>query len=431
MKRVLTILLLMGMLLSGCQTAQKEGSDHGLLLYFPSKNPHEGDGFITAEGLSGEEIPSIGDLIQMYFSAEAPEGGRPVMPTGWKFDSHGYQMDGLLVLYFTGETVFPIEESLAIVCMTRTFSQLPEIRKVKVYPPNHRDPITLSDNDLRYEDMAMSPQEELVLYFPDENLRYLRRETRLVDPVEEEQKPAYIIDCLLKGTADGEPNPCIPEGTRVLGIRVENGVCTLDLSSEFVRNMSNRFRTASLAVYSIVNSLTEIEKIRTVDIMVAHGPLDQVGKLNLSQGLQRNESLFAGNDGFDGSIYPYAVDSTLLVEVPVWIREDPELSVEEQLVRALLNYEGDHLVRHSIPKGTTLLSVRVAQNTCVVDLTAEFTDRAEDLRAQRLAVRSIVATLSSLPHVQAVEILVEGNRPQYYVNKLRDIRTVEESWFED
>ena len=128
-------------------------------------------------------------------------------------------------------------------------------------------------------------------------------------------------------------------------------------------------------------------------------------------------------------MYLYDVNSELLVEVPVWIREESEQSTEEQLVRALLDYESPHLLRHSIPKGTSLLSVRMAEDTCVVDLTAEFINLSEGYISQELAVRSIVATLSTLPHVNAVEILVEGNRPQYEVATLRDIRQVDPTWF--
>jgi spore germination protein GerM len=214
-----------------------------------------------------------------------------------------------------------------------------------------------------------------------------------------------------------------------LDIEVENGVCILDLSSEVVRDMPRDFRTIRLAVYSIVNSLTELEEIQTVDIKVANSPLEQLGLLDLSHGLQRDESMITGNNGFDGSIYLYDVNTKLLVEVPIWIRGGTEQPMEEQLVRALLNYESIHLLRHSIPKGTSLLSVRMAEDTCVVDLTAEFINLSEDDISQKLAVRSIVATLSTLPGVNAVEILVEGNRPRYWVASLRDIRQVDPSWF--
>ena len=429
MKRLFMILLLLALLLCGCNSVEQETSGGDFRFYFPGVDPHVGDGFVTIEQTFGEEIPPLGELIRIYFSADIPQGGKPVIPEGWSFDSHGSQTDGLLILNFSGKTVAPIEESLALACMTRTFLQVGEIRRVKICPPGDREPMILAADDLLLEDMGMFPREEIVLYFPDENLRYLRRVTHMVDSVTEEEKSAYIMNRLLERSGESSPNTCIPKGTRLLDIQVENGTCTLDLSSEFVVDMPSDFRTARLAVYSIVNSLTELDGIRTVDIMVAHSPVDRIGLLDLSQGLQRNESFVMGNGGIDRSIYLHDMDSKLLVEVPVWIREDREQSEEEQLIRALLNYEGPYFLHHSIPGGTNLLSVRMAEDTCVVDLTAEFINLSEGHSSQKLSVRSIVATLSTLPHVNAVEILVEGNRPQYQATTLRDIRQPDPSWF--
>ncbi len=431
MKRLLMILLLLMFLLSGCTSVEQESTEGGFLFYFPGEDPHVGDGFVTMERTFGEELPPLGELIRIYFSAEIPQGGKPVIPTGWSFASHGSQTDGLLILNFSGKTVSPIEESLALACMTRTFLQIGEIRRVKICPPGNRDPMILGLDDLLLEDMGMFPGEEIVLYFPDEQLRYLRRVTHTVDFDTEDEKHAYIMNRLLERSGESAPNTCIPRGTRVLDIRVENGVCTIDLSSEFVVDMPADFRTARLAVYSIVNSLTELEEIQTVDIMVAHSPLEQIGLLDLRHGLQRDESIITGNGGFDGSIYLYDVNSKLLVEVPVWIRQESDRPVEEQLLGALLSYESPHFLRHSIPEGTSLLSVRMAEDTCVVDLTAEFINLSESYTSQKLSVRSIVATLSTLPHVNAVEILVEGNRPQYQANTLRDVRQTDPSWFEE
>ena len=433
MKRVVAMILLIGLLLCGCggQRVETEGD---FLFYFPPEDPYGGEDFPTAAKTFGENIPSMDELFSLYFSQEIPENGKGIVPKSWSFSGYELQTGGLLVVHFSGSKVSSLEESLTLACLTRTFSQIEDVRRVKLCPPGGSEPLLLSVNDLLLEDMGMFPREELVLYFPDEKMRYLQRETRMVDSLAEEDKPAYILSCLLEEATAGKGHGCIPEGTKLLDIDVENGVCIVDLSSEFVKYMPEKFRTAQLAVYSIVNSLTELEGIRTVDIKVAHSSLEQPGLLDLSKGLQRDESLFATGSGYDGSIYPYAVDDELLVEVPVWLPGNSELPIEEQLIRALLDYEGDSMVRQSVPGDTSVLYARMAEDTCVVDLTSAFTDRVVDYRSQELAVRSIIATLSSLPHVKAVEILVEGNRPQYYRDYrdvLGDIRTVSEDWFRE
>lgn len=433
MKRVIPIILLISLLLCGCGGGATE-TPKGFLFYFPPEDPYAGTNFPHVEADFGEEIPTMDKLIPMYFSKNPPKGAKSVLPGAWSFSGYELQTGGLLVLHFSGGKAAALEESLALACITQTFSQVADVRRIKLCPPGNGEPMILSVNDLLLEDNGMFPSEELVLYFPDDQMRYLQRETRLVDSLTEEDKPQYILNCLLEEAGAGKGHGCIPAGTKLLETRVENGVCTVDLSTEFVKNMPDKFQTARLAVYSIVNSLTELEGIRTVDIKVAHSSLEQLDLLDLSKGLQRDETLFAGSNGYDGSIYPYAVDSELLVEVPVWLPGNSEIPVEEQLARALLDYRGEHMVRQSIPEDTSILYVRMAEDTCVVDLSAAFTDRIMDDRSQMLAVRSLIATLSSLPHVEAVEILVEGNRPQYYRDyhdTLGDLRTVSEDWFRD
>jgi germination protein M len=427
MKRLVTMILLIGLLLTGCGTVEQTEHKGQILFYYSSVDPYAKEGFIAVDSQLEGKL-TLSTMIREYFSAETPEGALPVIPQGWSFDSHGFQTDGVLILNFSGRGIPAVEESLALATMTRTFSQLSSVRRVRISTPGNHPPLTLSVNDVLLEDMAMFPQEELVLYLPDEDLRYLRREIRIVDSVAEEDKAMRILQLLLE-EEDGEPHSIFPRGTKLLKAQVENGVCTVDLSSEFVRNMPQRYGAVRLAVYSIVNSLTELKGIRMVDFQIAHGTIDRIYDLDMSRGFSWEEDLLYGDGGYDGSIYPYAKDSELLVEVPLWLREEPNRSREEQLMTALLNYRGDDLVGHSIPDGTSLLSVRMAEDTCVVDLTAEFIDRAEGYRSQVLAVRSIVATLSTLPYVKAVEILVEGNRPQYYTNRLREVRTTVPEWF--
>ena len=326
MKRVWSMVLLLALLLSACHSVEKSEAKGDFLFYFPSEDLYGGEGFIVSPQSFEGKTPGLGELIRMYFSAQTPEGAKPVIPEGWRFSSHGLQTDGLLILNFAGEQATHVEESLALACATRTFSQVEEIRRVKLCPPGGGEPVVLSVNDLLLEDKGMFPQEELVLYFPDEQLRYLRRESSMVESVAEEEKPSYILKRLLEENQMRDPHSCIPEGTAFLDARVENGVCTVDLSWEFAENFPKNYHQGLLAVYSIVNSLTELEEVRTVDITVARTPLEQLQLLDLSRGLQRDESMIRSGKGYDGTIYPYDPASGLLVECPVWLPEDPEIS---------------------------------------------------------------------------------------------------------
>ena len=82
-----------------------------------------------------------------------------------------------------------------------------------------------------------------------------------------------------------------------------------------------------------------------------------------------------------------------------------------------------------IPAGTKLLSLRMENSTCVLDLTAEFLDGCAGESEEIIAVRSIVATMCALPGIRSVEILVEGREPIYRDSTLSDVHQPDQSWF--
>src|SRR5690554_7006771 len=75
---------------------------------------------------------------------------------------------------------------------------------------------------------------DIILYFSDYQAEYTVAETRNVEikgSVEE-----TIFEELKKGPKNEGLYGVIPEGTRLLSIHAEDGVCTVDLSEEFVSN---------------------------------------------------------------------------------------------------------------------------------------------------------------------------------------------------
>ena len=49
MKRLLMIILFLGVLLCGCTTAETDPAESGFLFYFPNEDPHVGTGFTTVD----------------------------------------------------------------------------------------------------------------------------------------------------------------------------------------------------------------------------------------------------------------------------------------------------------------------------------------------------------------------------------------------
>lgn len=111
-------------------------------------------------------------------------------------------------------------------------------------------------------------QGKVALYFKGKEAMKLEKEYRNVS-IERirENMAKTIVEELLKGPMNEELYRIIPEDTKLLGVEIDDCVATIDLSSEFVTKQEGE-ANALLAVYSIVNSLTEITEIESVKFKI-------------------------------------------------------------------------------------------------------------------------------------------------------------------
>ena len=227
----------------------------------------------------------------------------------------------------------------------------------------------LAAKDILLRDNGMEEQEEeLVLYVPDEAQRYLVRETQTVAAMNAADRPAEIVRRLL---ALPESESAIPEGTALRSVSVENGVCTVDLSSQFLTGMPRSWNTERLAVYAIVNSLTELPQIQTVDLWIAGAPVERLYVLELENGLARDERM----------IYVPALDGTLDVTLSLTLRHDAAAGagadaarrstegtsqLRRAVLEALLALEGANGIRQT-PSRTARksCSLKLAGGVCI------------------------------------------------------------------
>ena len=122
----------------------------------------------------------------------------------------------------------------------------------------------------------------VTVYYADENAEGLISEEKEVL----EKNCETALEALLAGPNSAECVEIIGAGTYVLGTSLDSGVMTVDLSNEFMESYGD-----TLAIYSIVNTLTEFEEVNFVRITV-NGAEDAVlGNYVLSELFTRNDSI--------------------------------------------------------------------------------------------------------------------------------------------
>lgn len=75
-----------------------------------------------------------------------------------------------------------------------------------------------------------------------------------------------VVEQLIKGSGVEGYNRTLPESMRLLSISVKDGVCYVNLDGTFLTQLVNV--SDNIPIYSIVNSLTELKDINSVEISV-------------------------------------------------------------------------------------------------------------------------------------------------------------------
>lgn len=121
--------------------------------------------------------------------------------------------------------------------------------------------------DTEYRTTAVS------LYFQDKETKFLQVETRLIDSKELLQNPYIkLISLLLEGPDNATFESPIPSGTRLISVAQDGDVLVIDISKEFLNNDSPE--SFSNAIYSIVNTVTELKEISSVKFLVEGKEVD-------------------------------------------------------------------------------------------------------------------------------------------------------------
>lgn len=109
--------------------------------------------------------------------------------------------------------------------------------------------------------------QEVTFYFPDDAVMYLVPDVMTVDAYESEFLEG-IVQTIIKGPSGEDLKPSITGDVEVLSVTVDDGICTVDLSSEFAEYNTGGTTRETMAIYSIVNTLCGLDNIDKVKINI-------------------------------------------------------------------------------------------------------------------------------------------------------------------
>ena len=109
----------------------------------------------------------------------------------------------------------------------------------------------------------------VTLYFQNTENKELQKESRLIDSKDLLLDPyAELINMLMNGPESDFLTKTMPDNTKLLSVELIGECLNVNLSKEFVDNASNDEKERKNYVYSIVNTVTELNEVNSVKFLV-------------------------------------------------------------------------------------------------------------------------------------------------------------------
>ncbi len=433
--------LLLAAALTACAASRSPENASVQLYYQQAETSYASpDGVLAAAYMALPEDVTYSEFLNLYFSQPVEPSLRSPFPKGLRCD-WTYLEGGVLTVYLSEEydALSGLDRSLAAACLTLTLTQFRSVHGVcletEKSAASGAEPALLREQDFVRQDLgAVNTETAVRLYFSDANGRYLvstERKNYFQDPA---QIPSYVVQQLIDGPAEEGQLAVMPEGTVMRSLTLdEDGICTVDLSSEFYLNRPNTELLERMTVLALVNSLTELSQVQSVRILVEGQAVGLYRQMDLDRELVRDESAIAvvraGRNETDATIYVRGCDGVRLAAVPVCIRETAQQSLPEALLAALTGFRGVNGLENPVPEGTWVQQVEQESGVCRVDMSAQFLDCAGDETRELMAIRAVTATLASLDEVTFVKISVNGQHTGFQYYSLDHLYRPSASWF--
>ncbi len=184
-----------------------------------------------------------------------------------------------------------VDLTLADYCVALTLTQLKGIEGVRI-TVNGRE-LPYRDRQVFYaKDIVLSGAEEepvelsAALYFRRAGSGELGYELRVFRLTENEDPAMVVLQALLAGPEDAGRSPLRPVERAVNNLRLEDGVCHVDLSAALLDSVPADEAEQRLTLASLVNTLCSLDNVEAVQLLVDGEILERYGAVDTSQPLR-------------------------------------------------------------------------------------------------------------------------------------------------
>lgn len=243
-------------------------------------------------------------VIEGLIKGPDSSGLKPVMDSSVEFLTIDLQDRSNIVANFSSEFLSGdnATDVLRVYAVVKTLCSLNNVSTVKVTVEG-TDIHTqggevigfLSAEDINLvTDINQGEMHEIVLYFAHRDSGMLCGERRQVKITDQLPLAQHVVQELIKGPQSPELVSCISQDTGLISVTLSDNKCYVDFSDSFIGKNAGTAEREQLAVYSIVNSLTELDTVGRVQFLINGKKTEGFSQLPINGLFERNAALIEG-----------------------------------------------------------------------------------------------------------------------------------------
>ncbi len=267
MKKLSLIILSLLILLCACSHDTDSSENTCMLYYFDTENDNRL--IPTTERLSALTVEDSVNEAFLKLKTTENKNLSPVITPDIKLSSLSVSDNICEIELSSRYTKLPASSKAAVdACLVKTICSIGSIERVKISCEN----VLISDFTER-DFLIESPRTyydvyTVNLYFANVEFDGLRADRETISLSPDTTLERAVISRLLTAVSSDKLQNAIPAGTKLNNVYVSEGMCYVDLSHEFVENAVHDEIHESLAIYSIVNTMTELPMINSVKFLI-------------------------------------------------------------------------------------------------------------------------------------------------------------------
>lgn len=245
-----------------------------------------------------------GELIESILESlvKGSDKNKPVINKKTKLNGIERLEDNKIVVDFnyrfiSGDTARDVLSAYAVV---KTLCGIDGIDSVKVtvekndIPTSEGKPIGfLTDADINLStDTNTSETKEVTLYFKSGQTGKLAKEARSIKVNDQLPLAQYVINELIRGSQESGNDSVLSGDTVLISVTISDNICFVNFDSSFLSKNSGSQEKEKLVVYSVVNSLTELNNIARVQFFIDGKKEEKFGSLDFDCLFERNTEIF-------------------------------------------------------------------------------------------------------------------------------------------